>query len=131
MALLQPVTLQVENIGARRLHTVLERLVEDISFDAPDIVAEHDEALPESFGGPEELAKQPNCRTPDGLIDVTAICERAMKRIQEFDSKPRSEQLKQYANAEESYYKHVIDQQHVKEKLQSLLQQDDLSKYIL
>lgn len=26
----------VENIGARRLQTVLERLVEDISFDAPD-----------------------------------------------------------------------------------------------
>jgi ATP-dependent HslUV protease ATP-binding subunit HslU len=26
----------VENIGARRLHTVLERLVEEISFNAPD-----------------------------------------------------------------------------------------------
>lgn len=26
-----------ENIGARRLHTVLERLLEDVSFDAPDL----------------------------------------------------------------------------------------------
>ena len=26
-----------ENIGARRLHTILERLLEDISFDAPDL----------------------------------------------------------------------------------------------
>ena len=26
----------LENIGARRLQTVMERLVEDISFDAPD-----------------------------------------------------------------------------------------------
>lgn len=26
----------VENIGARRLHTVLERVLEDLSFDAPD-----------------------------------------------------------------------------------------------
>jgi len=26
----------VENIGARRLHTVLEKLLEDISFDAAD-----------------------------------------------------------------------------------------------
>ena len=25
-----------ENIGARRLHTVLERLLEELSFDAPD-----------------------------------------------------------------------------------------------
>ena len=29
-----------ENIGARRLHTVLERLLEDISFDAPDKTGE-------------------------------------------------------------------------------------------
>ena len=28
---------QFENIGARRLYTVLEKLLEDISFDAPDI----------------------------------------------------------------------------------------------
>lgn len=26
----------VENIGARRLHTVIERIVEDVSFDSPD-----------------------------------------------------------------------------------------------
>ncbi len=30
----------VENIGARRLQTVLERLLEDISFDAPDMSGE-------------------------------------------------------------------------------------------
>ena len=30
----------VENIGARRLATILERLVEDISFDAPDKAGE-------------------------------------------------------------------------------------------
>ena len=26
-----------QNIGARRLHTIIEKLVEDISFDAPDM----------------------------------------------------------------------------------------------
>ena len=26
----------IENIGARRLHTILERVLEDISFSAPD-----------------------------------------------------------------------------------------------
>ncbi len=25
-----------QNIGARRLHTILERLLEELSFDAPD-----------------------------------------------------------------------------------------------
>lgn len=30
---------KTENIGARRLHTVIEKLLEDISFDAPDMTA--------------------------------------------------------------------------------------------
>jgi ATP-dependent HslUV protease ATP-binding subunit HslU len=30
----------VENIGARRLHTVMERLLEEISFTAPDRAGE-------------------------------------------------------------------------------------------
>ena len=28
---------QTENIGARRLHTILEKLLEDISFDIPEM----------------------------------------------------------------------------------------------
>ena len=28
---------QTENIGARRLHTILEKLLEDISFNIPDM----------------------------------------------------------------------------------------------
>jgi ATP-dependent HslUV protease ATP-binding subunit HslU len=32
---------QSENIGARRLHTVMERLLEEISFSAPDIEKKH------------------------------------------------------------------------------------------
>ena len=31
---------EVENIGARRLHTILEKLLEDISFDAPEKAGE-------------------------------------------------------------------------------------------
>ena len=29
---------RTENIGARRLHTIMERLLDEISFDAPDRV---------------------------------------------------------------------------------------------
>ena len=36
-----------ENIGARRLHTVLERLLEDISFEAPDRSGEQLEVTPD------------------------------------------------------------------------------------
>jgi len=31
---------KAENIGARRLHTVMERLLDEISFDAPDLAGE-------------------------------------------------------------------------------------------
>ncbi len=32
---------KTENIGARRLHTILEKLLEDISFNAPDLEEKH------------------------------------------------------------------------------------------
>lgn len=32
---------QTENIGARRLHTIMEKLLEDISFEAPDLKEKH------------------------------------------------------------------------------------------
>ncbi|MBR0441322.1 MAG: HslU--HslV peptidase ATPase subunit, partial [Firmicutes bacterium] len=32
---------QTENIGARRLHTIMEHLVEDISFELPDVEEKH------------------------------------------------------------------------------------------
>jgi ATP-dependent HslUV protease ATP-binding subunit HslU len=32
---------QSDDIGARRLHTVMEKLLEDLSFDAPDLSASH------------------------------------------------------------------------------------------
>jgi ATP-dependent HslUV protease ATP-binding subunit HslU len=35
-ALATKVNREIENIGARRLHTIMERLLEEISFDAPD-----------------------------------------------------------------------------------------------
>ena len=30
-----------ENIGARRLHTILERLLDEVSFAAPDLAEKH------------------------------------------------------------------------------------------
>ena len=31
------VNLETENIGARRLHTILEKILEDVAYEAPDI----------------------------------------------------------------------------------------------
>jgi ATP-dependent HslUV protease ATP-binding subunit HslU len=35
------VNAQTENIGARRLSTMMERLLEDVLFDAPDVAERH------------------------------------------------------------------------------------------
>ena len=48
VAMLFQVNTSVDNIGARRLHTVLERIVEDISFDAPEKVGHN--AVPSLCG---------------------------------------------------------------------------------
>ena len=36
-SLAEEVNFNVENIGARRLHTILEKVLETVSFDAPDL----------------------------------------------------------------------------------------------
>ena len=35
------VNMETENIGARRLHTILEKILEDVSYEAPDIEEKH------------------------------------------------------------------------------------------
>ncbi len=54
----------VENIGARRLQTVLERLVDEISFDAPDrsgerveITADYVREMVAGLAGDADLSK--------------------------------------------------------------------------
>jgi ATP-dependent HslUV protease ATP-binding subunit HslU len=42
---------ETENIGARRLHTILERLLEELSFEAPDITLEEIKITPEYVTG--------------------------------------------------------------------------------
>jgi ATP-dependent HslUV protease ATP-binding subunit HslU len=45
--LAEAVNQQTENIGARRLHTLLERLLEDLSFEAPEITMDAITITPE------------------------------------------------------------------------------------
>ena len=35
------VNLETENIGARRLHTILEKILEDVAYEAPDVAETH------------------------------------------------------------------------------------------
>ena len=46
----------LENIGARRLHTILERVLADLSFDASDLPAERRKIVIDAAYVDEKLA---------------------------------------------------------------------------
>lgn len=101
---------QVENIGARRLHTVLERLVEEISFEAPDKVA--------------LTAAAAAATTPNSSSSTLAVDDAAAAVLANLNS-AESEGAMHY------YFQHVIDEKDVQNKLSDLLKQQELEKYIL
>ncbi|HEY1986192.1 MAG TPA: ATP-dependent protease ATPase subunit HslU [Terracidiphilus sp.] len=69
-----------ENIGARRLHTIMERVLEDVSFLAPDVArrsadAEQSEALAESIkneaSGPLPYQERMTASGPEKVFSIT------------------------------------------------------------
>jgi hypothetical protein len=106
---------------------VLERLIEDISFEAPDKVAaagdtpldDEDEQVP---GEPADMPE----------FDLQKLLAKAKEQVEREAREGMSRETLDFYAADEVYYvEHVVDKQQVREKLQGLLKQDDLSKYIL
>ena len=84
-----------ENIGARRLHTIMEKVLDEISFEAPDIV--------KAAGGAAVSDKVP------------ALMERATT-----------------ANGETSVERVlIVDRAYVGRQVESIVKNQDLSRYIL
>jgi ATP-dependent HslUV protease ATP-binding subunit HslU len=102
-AMAEQINKEVENIGARRLHTVLERLVEDISFEAPDKVAA-----------------------------AAAACEGADLSVSASGEPPAAAAAAVGVGEEgQNLYRYVIDKADVQQKLADLVKKQDLGKYIL
>jgi ATP-dependent HslUV protease ATP-binding subunit HslU len=91
-----------ENIGARRLHTIMERVLEDVSFLAPDVVR----------------------RAPDE--ETAAALAEAIKNEA---STPLPYQERTTASGPEKVF--VIDDNYVKQMVASIVKDQDLSRYIL
>jgi ATP-dependent HslUV protease ATP-binding subunit HslU len=90
----------LENIGARRLHTIMEKLLEEISFDAPDVAPTKVTVTP-AYAGYQTIDFGRNIVAGRGqrlsFVVRMAEADRSQNAI-EFDSKP----LTQHG---ESYYK--------------------------
>jgi ATP-dependent HslUV protease ATP-binding subunit HslU len=90
-----------ENIGARRLHTIMERVLEDVSFLAPDVAR----------------------RPPDG--EQAALTE----AIKSEASTPLPYQERMTASGPEKVF--TITSEYVKQMVATIVKDQDLSRYIL
>ena len=91
-----------ENIGARRLHTIMERVLEDVSFLAPDVAR----------------------RAPDD--EAAAALSEAIKRE---SSTPLPYEERMTASGPEKLF--LIDAEYVRQMVASIVKDHDLSRYIL
>jgi ATP-dependent HslUV protease ATP-binding subunit HslU len=108
-----------ENIGARRLHTIMERVLDEISFQAPDVVkVGRAEASREGVVG--EIAVS----TPLGTPGQPPVASAPL---------PVIERRKEGAAGAEPEYEKVIvvDAEYVRQQVAGIVKNQDLSRYIL
>jgi ATP-dependent HslUV protease ATP-binding subunit HslU len=95
-----------ENIGARRLHTIMERVLDEISFLAPDLTRAQPKSDQKNGGTVVELAA-----VGEGTTAPLPVIERAT------------------ANGTEKVV--VIDPEYVRQMVSTIVKNQDLSRYIL
>jgi ATP-dependent HslUV protease ATP-binding subunit HslU len=100
-----------ENIGARRLHTIMERVLDEISFQAPDL-----------FKLPRPEA------TEEGVVAEIGASAPLTAELQP-PSPPLPVIERQTATGTEKVI--VIDPEYVKQQVASIVKDQDLSRYIL
>ena len=101
-----------ENIGARRLHTIMERVLDEISFQAPDL-----------FKSPRAEASQ------EGVIaEVGASAPLGSEPQKASPPLPVIERKKDDGTVEKVI---VVDPEYVRQQVASIVKDQDLSRYIL
>jgi ATP-dependent HslUV protease ATP-binding subunit HslU len=95
-----------ENIGARRLHTIMEKVLDEISFSAPDLTRVQPKGDPKDQGTVVELAA-----VGEGTAAPLPMIER------------------ETANGIEKVM--VIDPEYVRQMVADIVKNQDLSRYIL
>ncbi len=95
-----------ENIGARRLHTIMERVLDEISFSAPDLTRAQPKGEQREGGTVVELAA-----VGEGTTAPLPVIER------------------ETSNGKEKVV--VIDPEYVRQMVSSIVKNQDLSRYIL
>ncbi|GGG65596.1 ATP-dependent protease ATPase subunit HslU [Edaphobacter dinghuensis] len=101
-----------ENIGARRLHTILERVLDEISFQAPD------------------LFKSPRTEvTEEGVVAEIGASAPLKEKGEKATAPPLPVIERQTASGMEKVI--VVDPEYVRQQVASIVKDQDLSRYIL
>ena len=100
-----------ENIGARRLHTIMERVLDEISFQAPDIFKSPrpeatDEGVIAEIGASASLTGEAQVASPP-LPVIERQTEHGVEKVI------------------------VVDPEYVRQQVASIVKDQDLSRYIL
>jgi ATP-dependent HslUV protease ATP-binding subunit HslU len=101
-----------ENIGARRLHTIMERVLDEISFQAPDLFK-----VPRSEATEEGVVARVHSSAP-----LTSEPQKASPPL------PVIERKKDDGSVEKVI---VVDPEYVRQQVASIVKDHDLSRYIL
>jgi len=103
-----------ENIGARRLHTIMERVLDEISFQAPDLVK--------------------NAKPADGPGGVIAQVEASTTPLRPGETHPAPASplpIIERRTGELTEKVVVIDAEYVRQQVAAIVKNQDLSRYIL
>lgn len=103
---------QTENIGARRLHTIMERVLDEISFQAPDLMKS-----PRPEASQEGVIGQVTVSAPLGVPSETVSAPL-----------PVIERRKDDGTIEKVI---VVDPEYVRQQVAGIVKNQDLSRYIL
>ena len=96
---------QNENIGARRLHTILERVLDEISFQAPDLM--------------KAARQEPTAEGVVAEIAATGATPAPPLPVIERETNGVKEKVI------------VVDPEYVRQQVASIVKDQDLSRYIL
>ena len=103
---------QTENIGARRLHTIMERVLDEISFQAPDLMKS-----PRPEASQEGVIGSVATSAPLGVPSETVSAPL-----------PVIERRKEDGTIEKVI---VVDPEYVRQQVAGIVKNQDLSRYIL
>jgi len=109
-----------ENIGARRLHTIMERVLDEISFDAPDLAKQNT----------SKHARNADSISADETIDVTVSLAASADVSAKYGPSPTIPLVERTGllGPEKII---AIDAAYVQHMVASIVKDQDLSRYIL